>query len=98
MDINLVEFLPADLLIVALVVYLIGMILKKVEFIKDCYIPLILLVVAIIITIVFSAISLGYGFTPKTITDGIVYGIIVASAAVFCNQMLKQLLTERKRE
>ena len=98
MEVDLLKFLPADLLIVVIAIYTLGIFLKNSKAIKDNLIPLILLIVAILITIVYSAVILGEGFTPATITNGFIYGIIVAAVAVFWNQLLKQLLTVKKRE
>lgn len=97
-ELDVLNLIPPELLIIVLVIYCIGMFLKAVEKIPNWTIPPLLLGFAILITVAYMAVSLGQGVTPKTIIDGIIYGIIIASVAVFANQMYKQVFKERLKE
>lgn len=98
LDLDLISLVPTELLIIAVVVYCIGIFLKSAEKIPNWLIPIILLAGAVIITIAYMAVSLGQGFTAKVIIDGFIYGTLIASVAVYCNQILKQITTERLKE
>lgn len=98
LDLDLMSLVPTELLIIAVVVYCIGIFLKSSKKVPNWLIPIILLVVAIFITISYMAVSLGEGFTLKVIIDGFIYGILLASVAVYCNQVLKQITTGRLKE
>lgn len=63
------------------VLYIIGMIIKGTEKISDKYIPVILLVIGL----VFSIIILGFS------VSSIFQGILVTGAAVYTNQLIKQV-------
>ncbi len=87
------EYIKPELLILAIVLYFLGMAIKNTEVIKDKYIPLVLGFVGI----AFSAI---YVVATSTITNyqdvltivftSIVQGILVAGASVYVNQLIKQ--------
>lgn len=75
------EFLIEEALVMVPVLYIIGEFIKRLETIKDKYIPITLLVVSV-------------GFTPLLIgsysADSIVQAILVAGVTVLSNQLLKQ--------
>ncbi|HBB28153.1 MAG TPA: hypothetical protein DC000_02700 [Clostridiales bacterium] len=98
MEFDLLKMIPTELLIIVVATYCLGMFLKNTKRFPNWLIPLTLLLFAILISIVYAAISLKQGVTAKVIVDGIINGILIASVAVFYNQMLKQIMTERKRE
>lgn len=87
------EYIKPELLILAIVLYFLGVAIKNTEVIKDKYIPLVLGFVGI----AFSAI---YVVATSTITNyqdvltivftSIVQGILVAGASVYVNQLIKQ--------
>ena len=87
---DLTKFVAEDMLILVAVVYVIGLILKglKFKFTKDNYIPAILLVVAILLSI------FKRGFTFDAITQG----VIVTGVAVYVNQFYKQTIKSDKEE
>ena len=90
MDINIMELIQVDLVILVVVIYVLGMFLKKIPNIADWTIPLVLLVVAVLLTVIYKGIALGEGLTSVTIVNGLVYGILIAGVAVFTNQVIKQ--------
>lgn len=91
------EYIKPELLVVAIVLYFIGIGFKNTELIKDKYIPIILGILGIIISAIYiiatSTIN-GYQEILTVIFTAIVQGILVAAAAVYVNQVIKQ----RKKE
>ena len=87
------EYIKPELLVVALVLYFVGMGIKNTELIKDKYIPIILGVLGVIISAIYivatSSIN-GYQEVLTVIFTAIVQGILVAGASVYINQLIKQ--------
>lgn len=82
---EILTYITENAIILIPVLVIIGLILKKLEFIHDKYIPLILLPLGIL-----GAMALG-GWT----VESAIQGILVTGAAVYGNQIVKQL---RKNE
>ena len=80
------EYITENALILIPVLYVIGMFLKALEFIKDKYIPCILLVIGI----VFSIALIGFN------VNAIIQGILVSGATVLGNQLIKQYKKENE--
>lgn len=87
------EYIKPELLVVALVLYFVGMGIKNTELIKDKYIPIILGILGVIISAIYivatSSIN-GYQEVLTVIFTAIVQGILVAGASVYVNQLIKQ--------
>lgn len=78
---DIYTFLIEDALIFVPALLILGQIIKGIEFIPDKYIPLILLPVGVL-----GACALaGFG------VDAVIQGILVTGAAVYGNQIVKQL-------
>lgn len=82
---EIITYITENAIILIPVLIIIGLILKKLEFIPDKYIPVILLPLGIL-----GAMALG-GWT----VESAIQGILVTGAAVYGNQIVKQL---RKNE
>ena len=80
----MIEFIVENALVLVPVLNVIGMIIKHTEKIPDKYIPLILLFFGITGTIAI------LGITPESV----VQGVLVTGAAVYGNQIVKQLKSE----
>ena len=78
---EIITYITENALILIPVLIIIGLILKKLEFIPDKYIPVILLPLGIL-----GAMALG-GWT----VESAIQGILVTGAAVYGNQIVKQL-------
>lgn len=78
---DLLQFVPTDLLIMIPALYVIGMFMKSTPKVKDWTIPWILLALGIL-----GAILLRKQFSANEIIEG----IICAGASVFTNQLFKQ--------
>ena len=80
------EYITENALILIPVLYVIGMFLKALEFIKDKYIPCILLVIGIVFSIALIGLNV----------NAVIQGILVAGATVLGNQLIKQYKKENK--
>lgn len=78
---EILSYITENALILIPVLLILGLVLKKLEFIPDKYIPVILLPFGIL-----GAMSLG-GWTVMSV----IQGILVTGAAVYGNQIYKQL-------
>ena len=78
------NYIVDNCLILIPVLYTIGMILKNLEFIKDKYIPLILLPIGIALAIAIKGIDI----------NSVIQGILVTGVAVYGNQIFKQINKE----
>lgn len=94
MDITILqEYVKPELLVVAVVLYFIGMGLKKTEKISDKYIPIILGVIGVIfsgIYVIATSDFSGYQSVLMAIFTALVQGILVAALSVYANQLIKQ--------
>ena len=78
------NYIVEKCLILIPVLYVIGAILKNLEFIKDKYIPLILLPIGIAMAIAISGIEV----------NSVIQGILVTGVTVYGNQIFKQINKE----
>lgn len=91
---QIMNYVKPELVIVAVVLYFIGMGLKKAQTIKDKYIPLILGGVGIALCAVrvlaTGPLSSGQEIAMAVFT-AIVQGILVAGLSTYVNQVIKQV-------
>ena len=80
------EYITENALILIPVLYVIGMFLIALEFIKDKYIPCILLLIGI----AFSVALIGLN------VNAVIQGILVSGATVLGNQLIKQYKKENE--
>ena len=80
------EYITENALILIPVLYVIGMFLKALEFIKDKYIPCILLVIGIVFSIALIGLNV----------NAVIQGILVSGATVLGNQLIKQYKKENE--
>ncbi len=85
---DFMNFIIEKCLILIPALYIIGCILKKAEFIKDKYIPIILLPLGILGTIAINGISI----------ESTIQGILVTGATVYSNQVCKQIKKDETKE
>ena len=87
------EYIKPELLVVAIVLYFVGMGIKNTELIKDKYIPIILGFLGIFVSAIYiiatSAIN-GYKQVLMVIFTSIIQGVLVAGTSVYVNQIIKQ--------
>lgn len=87
------SFIPAQLMILAVILYGLGYFIKETEKIKNCYIPFILLPIGIIISM------LTLGFTTTSFMQGIVCVMVACCGNEFIKQGSKiaQISKENKK-
>lgn len=82
---EIINYITENALILIPVLLIIGAILKNTEGIKDKYIPVILLPIGI---------ALSVGVMRDFGVDSVIQGILVTGAAVYGNQLIKQISKE----
>lgn len=88
MNLNLMDYIVEQALILVPALYVLGMMLKNTEKIKDWTIPWILLVVGILGSIALIGLNV----------NAVIQGILTAGAAVFGDQLVKQTAVKSKEE
>lgn len=78
---EITKYLAENMLPLVPFLYVIGMILKETERIKDKYIPLILLPISVLFSLLITGLS----------PDGIIQGVLATGVTVYGNQVIKQL-------
>lgn len=90
---QIMNYIKPELIVVAVVLYFIGMWLKKAQAVKDKYIPLILGGIGIVLCAIWvlatSTIGTGQEIAMAVFT-AIVQGILVAGVSTYINQIVKQ--------
>ena len=87
------NYVKPELIVVAVVLYFVGMWLKKAQAVKDKYIPLILGGIGIVLCAiwVFATSTIGTGQEiAMAVFTAIVQGILVAGVSTYINQIVKQ--------
>lgn len=90
---QIMNYVKPELIVVAVVLYFIGMGLKQAQAVKDKYIPLILggagIVLCAIWVLATSPLGTGRDIAMAVFT-AIVQGILVAGLSIYINQIVKQ--------
>nr|DAZ47129.1 MAG TPA: holin [Caudoviricetes sp.] len=90
---QIINYVKPELVVLAVVLYFIGMGIKKTEKIKDNYIPMILGVLGIALCAIWVMATSSFGSTNDIfmgIFTALVQGVLVAGLSVYVNQMIKQ--------
>lgn len=90
---QILNYVKPELIVVAVVLYFIGIALKKTEAIPDKYIPLILGGIGIVLCAIWvlATCQLNSGQNiAMAIFTAIIQGIIVAGLSTYVNQIIKQ--------
>ncbi len=82
---EIMDYIIQNRLILIPVLYIIGIFIKRTQFIKDKYIPLLLLPFGIFFSILMGG---------ETIINDIIQGVLVTGATVMGDQMIKQMQKE----
>ena len=87
------DYVKPELLVVAVVLYFIGMWLKQSETVKDKYIPLINGVIGIVFCAIYVAATCVYSNAQDialAIFTALTQGVLVAGLSTYVNQIFKQ--------
>lgn len=90
---DIMNYVKPELIVVALVLYIIGIAIKKAEYINDKYIPLILGVVGIVLAAIWVFANSPLNTTQDVLMavfTSIIQGILVAGLSTYVNQLIKQ--------
>ena len=91
---QIMNYIKPELVVVAIVLYFVGMGLKQAQAVKDKYIPLILGGIGIILCAVWVLASCPLGTMQEiamAVFTAIVQGILVAGLSTYVNQVVKQV-------
>lgn len=90
---QIMNYVKPELLVVAVVLYFIGMGIKKTEEVKDKYIPVILGIVGVMICAIYVFATCSCGNAQEiamAVFTAITQGILVAGLSTYINQLIKQ--------
>lgn len=90
-SLDLIGFIPSYLIILVATAYVLGIILKRLESIKDKYITLILGGFCIVIATLLIIINKQYSTMLDATVNGILQGILVWGVSIGINQTIKQI-------
>lgn len=91
---DIMEYVKPELIVVAIVLYIVGTGIKKAESVKDKYIPYILGAIGIVLCAIWVLANSSLGTTQEVlmaIFTSIVQGILVAGLSTYVNQLIKQV-------
>lgn len=94
---QIMNYVKPELLIVSIVLYFIGMALKKAGIVKDKYILLILGGIGIVVCGIYvfgTCTCTGVREAVMAVFTAITQGILVAGLSTYVNQMIKQMRKE----
>ena len=94
---QIMNYVKPELIVVAIVLYFIGMWLKQAAFVKDKYIPLALGIMGIVVCGIWVMATASIATSQDialAIFTAIVQGILVAGLSTYVNQIFKQLNKE----
>ena len=91
---NLLNFIPENLMILIVAIYVVGIFLKKMNSVPDKYITLILMLFGITFAVLLDIINSQYKVVLDVAVNGILQGILCWGVAVGINQTTKQLNKE----
>lgn len=90
---DIMNYVKPELIVVAIVLYIIGAGLKKTESVKDNYIPYILGIGGILLSAIWVMANSPIGTMQEilmAVFTSIVQGILVAGLSTYVNQLIKQ--------
>ena len=91
---QILNYVKPELVVVAIVLYFIGMALKQSQTVQNKYIPIILGVIGIIICGIYVVATCSLSGTQNVamaVFTAIVQGILVAGLSTYVNQIIKQV-------
>lgn len=90
---DIMNYVKPELIVVAIVLYFVGLGIKKAENIKDKYIPCILGVLGIVLSAIWVFANSPIETTQDVLMamfTSIVQGVLVAGLSTYVNQLIKQ--------
>ena len=90
---DIMNYIKPELIVVAIVLYFVGLGIKKAESIKDKYIPCILGVLGIALSAIWVFANTQIGTIQEALMavfTSIVQGVLVTGLSTYANQLIKQ--------
>ena len=100
-EINIMDYVKPELIIVAIVLYIVGVGIKKTQTVKDKFIPYILGISGIVLSgiWVFANCQVTNGQEIATaVFMAITQGILMAGLSTYVNQLIKQVSKDKELE
>lgn len=94
---DIMDYIKPELIVVAIVLYFIGVAIKKAESIKDKYIPYALGAISIVLCAFWVIANSPLGTLQEALMavfTSIVQGVLVAGLSTYANQLIKQAKKE----
>lgn len=95
---NLLTFIPENLLILIVAIYVFGIFLKSLKNVKDNYITSILMLFAITFAVLLNIINSEYKTAYEAIINAVLQGILCWGVAIGVNQTVKQISRVNKEQ
>lgn len=90
---NIMDYIKPELLILAVICYIIGAVCKRVQLVPDKLIPLVLGAVGVVLACLWVGATSDMSTSQNVmmaIFTGVTQGILCAGASVYVNQLIKQ--------
>lgn len=90
---DIMNYIKPELIVVAIVLYFIGVAIKKAETIKDKYIPYVLGAIGVVLCAIWIIANSPIGTVQEilmAVFTAIVQGVLVAGLSTYVNQLIKQ--------
>ena len=90
---QIMNYVKPELIIVAIVLYFLGMWFKQAAFLKDKYIPLVLGIIGIFVCGIWVMATASFATgqdVALAVFTAVVQGILVAGVSTYINQLIKQ--------
>lgn len=95
---QIINYIKPELIVVAIVLYFVGMGLKQTQAVKDKYIPVILGATGILLATIYVIATCPIGTMQEiamAVFTAIVQGVLVAGLSTYVNQIIKQANKEQ---
>lgn len=94
---EIIQYFKKETMLIAALLWCLGLFIKKAPFKHDWIIPFVLLGVGVIITPIYMIIvEQANGNIGAVVISGIIQGVFAATLAVFGNEAKKQITNKRK--
>ena len=90
---QIINYIKPELIVVAIVLYFVGMGLKQTQAVKDKYIPVILGATGLLLATIYVIATCPIGTMQEiamAVFTAIVQGVLVAGLSTYVNQIIKQ--------
>ncbi len=91
------EFIRPELFILIVFLYSIGLFIRTGPWKENSWsIPYILLGVSLVITLAYTGIYLGAGFSAPVIVAAVIQAVLIAAVTVFGNELIQQFISRKE--